>query len=82
MGGLSECLDCTEMGNMSAFCWKNVGFMALFMNLQKSFKHRFQYKFGSWSTIYTFKIILLQCFQFSVFSNKQYSNRPEKLGIQ
>ena len=57
-----------------AFCWKNMGLTALFTDAQKSYKHRFQYKFGSHSIIHTFKNYFATVF--SIFSNKQYPNRP------
>ena len=53
--------------------------MALFMDPQKSSKHRFQYKFESQNIIHTFKnyfvtVFLTISFQFS--SNKWYLNTP------
>ena len=59
---------------VSAFCWKMVGLMALFTDPQKSSKHKFQYKFESYSTIHTFKNYFVTVF--SVFNNKWYLNRP------
>ena len=46
--------------------------MALFMDPQKSSKYIFQYKFGSYSTIHTFKNYFI--IVFSVLVNKQYPN--------
>ena len=47
---LSECLGCIERLRMYVLL-KNVSLTTLFTNPQKSSKHRFQYKFGSHSTI-------------------------------
>ena len=59
---------------VSTFCWKMAGFTALFTDPQKSSKHRFQYKFGSHSTIHIFKKNFT--IVFSVFNNKRYQNKP------
>ena len=45
--------------------------MALFTDPQKLSKHKFQYKFGSHSTIHTFKIYFVTIF--SIFSFQQIS---------
>ena len=42
----------------------------------KYFFKQNNFKTGSHGTIYILKIILLQCFQFLIFSNKRYPNRP------
>ena len=53
--------------------------MALFTNPQKSSKHKFQYKFGSHSTIHKFKnyfAIVFSVFSFQFSANKLYPNTP------
>ena len=63
--------------SVRAFCWKNVGPMALFMDPQNLSKHRFQYKFGSYSTIHTFKnyfAIIFSVISFQFSANKRYLN--------
>jgi len=55
----------------------NVGSTALFTDPQKSSKHKFQYKFESHSTIYTFKnyfITVFSAINFQFSANKQYPN--------
>ena len=52
------------------------GSRALFTGPASTFFHKNNFKTG-FHVLFTYlKIILLQCFQFSVFNNKQYSNRP------
>ena len=43
---------------------------------QVLFLANFSLKFGFTAVFTHLKIILLQCFQFSIFSNKRYPNRP------
>ena len=62
------------MASVCAFCWKYVGSMAQFTDPQKSSKQNFNINLSPTILFTHLKIILLQCFQFSV--NKRYPNTP------
>ena len=74
--GLSECLDTAEMifqlrpASVSGSHALFTGLINLF------FSAKLLLKMGLTVLLTHLKIILLQCFQFLIFSNKRYTNTP------
>ena len=73
--GFSVRLECM-FSVCSSVLLKNYGSCALFTGPTSTFFNKNNFKTGLMVLFTHLKIILLQCFQFSVFSNKRYPNRP------
>ena len=77
---LSVRLECTE--NVRSYVLLNkVGPMYYLQDLQLIFSSKKILKLGPTILFTYLKIILLQFYQFSIFNNKRYLNRPENLYI-